>query len=85
MDSGSHAAIPGVTVSTTGVSTVTDGSGFYSLAVASGSYPLTATYDIRYYTNSSVTVSTTSSAVVVQDIELVMKPTGTITGSVTNV
>jgi hypothetical protein len=78
-----HTPLAGVTVSTTGHSTVTDGSGKYSLAVVSGSYPLTASYDIRYYTNSSVTASTQFDAVVNQDIELQLKPTGTITGAVT--
>ena len=77
-----HNALEGVTVSTTGHSTVTDGSGRYSLAVASGSYPLTASYDIRYYTNSSVTVSTVLVPVVNQDIVLQLKPTGTISGTV---
>jgi len=37
-----------------------------------------------YYTNSSVTTAV-DSGVVVQDIELFIKLTGTITGSVTNV
>jgi hypothetical protein len=83
IDSGLHTPLAGVTVSTTGHSTVTDGSGKYSLAVASGSYNLTASYDIRYYTNSSVTVSTEFDAVVNQDIELHLKPTGTISGAVT--
>jgi hypothetical protein len=83
IDSGeSHLPLAGVTISTTGAWAVTDGSGKYSLAVASGSYPLTASYDIRYYTNSSVTVSTEFDAVVNQDIELQLKPTGTITGTV---
>jgi hypothetical protein len=82
MDSLTHEVLAGVTVSTTGASSVTDGSGKYSLAVVSGSYPLTASYDIRYNTNSSVTVSTEFVAVVNQDIELLKKPTGNITGSV---
>jgi len=83
IDSGiSHTPLAGVTVSTTGASTVTDGSGKYSLAVVSGSYPLTASYDIRYYTNSSVTVSTAFDAVVNQVIVLQLKPVGTISGTV---
>jgi hypothetical protein len=69
-DSGTHAVMPGVKVSTTGVLAVTDGTWFYSLPLVSGSYPLTAAYDVRYYTNSSVTVSTVLVAVVNQDIEL---------------
>ncbi len=78
-----HTPLAGVTVSTTnGISSMTDGSGKYSLIVGQGSYPLTASYDIRYYTNRSVTVSTTGFTSVTQDIELVLKPTGNITGIV---
>jgi len=83
IDSVSKAVIPGVTVSTSSFSNTTNATGFYSLAIASGSYDLTATFDIRYYTNSSITVSTVGSKVAVQDIELLKKPTGNITGSVT--
>ena len=78
-----HTPLVGVIVSTTGgISSVTDGSGKYSLVVNKGSYPLAASYDIRYYTNSSVTVSTTGFTSVTQDIELELKPTGNITGVV---
>ena len=82
MDSITKDGLSGVTVSTGIVSSTTDGSGNYSLAVGSGDYPLTASFDIRYYTNNSVSVSTEWRAVVIQDIELVMKPTGNITGIV---
>ena len=61
---------------------MTDGSGKYSLVVGQGSYPLTASYDIRYSANSSVTISTTGFTSVTKDIELVLKPTGNITGAV---
>ena len=75
--------LTGATVSTnTTLSTTTDATGFYSFAVADGTYDITATYDIRYYTNTT-TVSTNGQAVVWQDIELVKKPTGNITGNVT--
>ncbi len=78
-----HTPLAGVTVSTTGgISSVTDGYGKYSLVVGQGSYPLSSSYDIRYYTNSSVTVSTTGFTSVTQDIELELKPTGTISGTV---
>ncbi|KAB2944291.1 MAG: DUF5011 domain-containing protein [Candidatus Methanoperedens sp.] len=78
-----HTPLAGVIVSTTGgILSVTDGSGKYSLVVNKGSYPLAASYDIRYYTNSSVTVSTTGFTSVTQDIELELKPTGNITGVV---
>src|SRR5660398_44323 len=83
MDSITKEMLVGVTILTTGTSTTSNASGFYSLEVVSGAYPITAKYDIRYYTNSSMTVSSALSAVVVQDIELVKKLTGNITGSVT--
>ncbi|MBU4221794.1 MAG: hypothetical protein KKA10_09260 [Euryarchaeota archaeon] len=63
--------------------TTTDASGFYSLPVTAGAYQLTAAREPVYYTNSSVTLAVVS-GVVVRDIELLIKPTGTITGSVTN-
>ncbi|MCZ7356134.1 MAG: hypothetical protein O8C66_07270 [Candidatus Methanoperedens sp.] len=86
MDSSNKTGIAGVTVSTsTCLSTTTNASGFYSFAVSAGTYGLTARLDPTYYTNNTITVSTLLSAVVVQDNELVKKPTGTITGSVTNV
>ena len=85
MDSINKNVLAGVAISTNGASATSNASGFYSLEVASGTYPITATYDIRYYPNSSISVSTELSAVVVQDIELVKKPTGNISGSVTKV
>ncbi len=84
-DSSTGEGIEGVKVSTnTTFSTNTDASGFYSLAVTAGAYELTAKLDPVYYTNSSAAASVGSGAVVVQDIELLIKPTGTITGSVSN-
>lgn len=86
MKIGTTKGISGVTVTTnTLVSTLTNATGFYSLAVPSGIYNLTATFEPMYYTNNSVMVSTVSSAVVMQDIELVKKPTGNITGLVKHV
>jgi len=77
-------AVEGVTVSTnTSISTTTDASGFYSLPVTAGTYQLTAAKEPVYNTNSSVT-ATVDSGVVVRDIELVIKLTGTISGSVLN-
>ncbi len=85
MDSATEAGLAGAAVSTnTSVSTTTNATGFYSLAVTEGTYALTARLDPAYY-NNTLSVSTVGSAVVVQDIELVKKPTGNITGSVTNV
>jgi len=80
-DNSTGYGLNGITVSiNTTLSTKTDATGFYSFAVSDGSYDLTA-YDIRYYTNIT-TVSTNGQDVVWQDIELVQKPTGNITGSV---
>lgn len=85
MESVSKEGIAGATVSSNkSVSTITNASGFYSLAVPSGAYDLTGRFEPMYYANSTVTVFTASSAVVVQDIELMEKPTGTISGAVTN-
>lgn len=43
---------------------------------------ITATFEPTYYMNNSITVSTIGKAVAGQDIELLKKPTGNITGSV---
>lgn len=76
--------IKGVTVSTnTTISTETDEFGFYSLPVTAGAYELTASLQPVYYTSSPVTV-VVDTGVVVRDIELPIKPTGTISGSVSN-
>ncbi|MDO8728241.1 MAG: Ig-like domain-containing domain, partial [Candidatus Methanoperedens sp.] len=78
-------SLVGVTVSANStLSTMTNATGFYSFAVIDGSYDLTATFDIRYYTNIT-TVSTIGEAVVWQDIKLLKKPIGNITGSVTRI
>lgn len=75
--------LTGVNVSANStLSTTTNENGFYSFAVTNGTYNLIATFDIRYYTNTT-TVSTIGKAVAEQDIELVKKPTGNITGRVT--
>ncbi|CAG0957906.1 hypothetical protein METP3_00645 [Methanosarcinales archaeon] len=82
MEKGTTNGISGVTVTTNTVSTMTNETGFYSLALTSGSFDLTAELSPEYYTNNSVTVSTALRAVTVQDIELELKPTGNITGTV---
>jgi len=81
-DSITKTPLSGVIISTTDISTTSNETGFYSLAVADDVYDLTSTFDIRYYSNST-TASTIGTAVVVKDIELLKKPTGNITGSVT--
>ena len=84
LDSVTKAGIVGVNIFTnTSISTTTDVSGFYSLAIPDGIYDIMVEFDPKYYSNST-TISTTSSAVVMHDIELVKKPTGTITGIVTH-
>ncbi|CAG0967699.1 hypothetical protein METP2_01202 [Methanosarcinales archaeon] len=83
MEKGTTNGISGVTVTTnTLVSTMTNETGFYSLSLTSGSFDLTAMLEPGYYTNSSVSVSTELRAVTIQDIELELKPTGNITGTV---
>jgi hypothetical protein len=65
------------------LSTMSDATGFYSFAVSNGTYNLVSTInDIRFYTNTT-TVSTARKSVVIQDIEMVRKPAGNITGNVT--
>ena len=83
IDSEYKTGISGVKVSANStLSTTTNSTGFYSFSVTDGSYDLKATFDIRYYTNTT-TVSTFRKVVAWTDIELVKKPTGNITGSVT--
>lgn len=83
MDSINKTALPGVTVSTnTNLSNTTNATGFYSFAVTEGEYNLTAKFEPTYYANNTITVSTIGNDVV-QDIELLKKPMGTITGKVT--
>ena len=84
MDSVNKTGLSGVTVYTnTGLSTMTNTTGFYSFAVTAGAYNLTAKFEPTYYSNDTITVSTIENALVVQDIELLKKMTGTITGKVT--
>lgn len=84
MDNVNKTGIAGVKVSANAsISTTTNPSGFYSMAVTSGTYDITATFEPTYYANTSI-ISTGLGAVVVKDIELVKKPTGNITGGVTN-
>ena len=82
-DSVNKIGIPGVRVSTnTSISTTTDDSGFYFMLVPEGTYNLTATNDPVFYPNSSVMVTAISGMNVVQDIELLLKPKGNISGLV---
>lgn len=83
-DSVNKMPLSSVTVSTnTNLSTTTNATGFYSFAVKAGEYDLTAKFEPAYYMNNTITLSTIGNAVLVKDIELLKKPTGTLTGSVT--
>ncbi|MDP3104494.1 MAG: hypothetical protein Q8M95_07790 [Candidatus Methanoperedens sp.] len=85
LDYSTQEVIPYAKVTTnTSITATANETGFYSLLLDSGSYILTAESDPKYYVNSSVMVEVQVSEVV-QDIELVKKPTGTISGSVKNV
>jgi subtilisin family serine protease len=82
----SRTGIADVIVSTnTSISTVTNASGFYSLAVLAGTYNIKAISDPAYNMNNTTTASTIGKMFVAQDIELVKKAKGTITGSVQKV
>jgi hypothetical protein len=79
------AGIAGAIVYTnTSVSTITDETGFYSLSLTNGTYQLTESMEPEYYINSSVIVTVEAFSTVTQDIILTAKPTGNITGRVTN-
>lgn len=82
-DSINKTGIAGGVVSTNTSVSITNSSGFYSLAVSAGTYDLTAVYEPKYYPNNTLTVTTEYSAVVTQDIQLINKPTGNITGRIT--
>lgn len=84
-DSLTRAGISGATVSViSGVSTITDGYGNYSLPVNEGSYNLSAKFEPEFYPNSTLSVMINSGTIALQDIDLVKKPTGNITGNVMN-
>jgi len=62
--------------------TTTNVSGFYSFQLPAGTYKLIVTSEPRFYPNNTVNVTVAAGMNVVQDIELVKKPTGNIIGSV---
>jgi hypothetical protein len=75
--------ISGVLVATNAsVPITTDASGFYSIRIPAGSHNIIATRYPAFYQNSSILVLATSGSTVMQDIELKIKPLGTISGSV---
>jgi len=78
--------ISGAMVSTnTSVSTNTNETGFYSLLVPAGTYNITAINEPGYYANRSIVITAISGMTILQDIELIRKPTGTISGNVINI
>lgn len=84
IDSTTKRGIPGAMVTTnTSIAAIADTSGFYSFMVPSGTYNLTAASEPRFYTNISI-VTVVNRTDVTQDIELSIKPTGNISGLVTN-
>jgi len=66
-------------------STTSDASGSYLLLISTGTYNLTATREPVYNPNSSVFVTVITGTTTMQDIELIMKPNGNITGHIHNV
>ncbi|TMD17454.1 MAG: carboxypeptidase-like regulatory domain-containing protein, partial [Chloroflexi bacterium] len=81
-DAGTGAPIAGATVSYSGGSTTTDGSGAYTLAnVAEGSYSVTA--GATGYTSQSRTVTVGPGGTATQNFALT-RPNGAITGTVTS-
>ncbi len=76
--------IPGVTVAAGTVSAVTDGSGNYSLNLPTGTYTLNATKDPEFNAISILNVEVAAPGTTQQNIFMIKKATGTITGVVTN-
>lgn len=86
VDSIKKTGISGMNISAnTSLYATTNVSGFYSIKVNEGTYDLKAVSEPGYYVNNTITVSTIDRTFVKQDIELVEKPTGTITGIVIKV
>ncbi len=65
-----------------GDSTITNLTGFYSIRVVPASNNLTVIHEPEHYPNSTIMVIAISGNTVIQDIELMEKPTGTISGEV---
>jgi len=78
--------IAGATVITnTGVSSITDINGFYSLDLIIGTYDLTAIKEPEFYSNNTfASVNVTNSATEIREAILEERPKGTISGVVTN-
>ena len=69
-------------VTNTSIKTNADASGKYSLLVLTGTYKLNGSREPRFYPNSSINVTVVAGTSMMKDIELLQKPTGNISGSV---
>jgi hypothetical protein len=77
------AGIAGAIVTTnTGINATTNAAGFYSMLLTSGEYNLTAVSEPRFYINNSINITVVTGTTMMQDIELIKKPTGNISGGV---
>lgn len=76
-------AISGVYVSTASTGNFTDQDGRYSLKVAAGTYAIHAAKQPQYYDNRVADINVTWNNTTELNIELLEKPTGIITGTVT--
>ncbi len=76
--------IAGATVSTMGASTTTDVNGNYSLMIESGTYDVTVIKRPEYYDNTTTGISVTPDNTTIQHFIITLKPTGNITGTVTD-
>ncbi|VVB86249.1 Cytochrome c7 c [uncultured archaeon] len=74
----------GALVLVTGGSSTTFTNGFYSIMVAEGTYNVTASKRPEYYDNTTTGTPVTPNNTTIQDFILTQKPTGNITGTVTN-
>lgn len=85
LDNVTRKGIAGAIVTTNmSVSTITNGTGFYSLNLTEGGYALTVAADPEYYSNGQFSITVARDMTTKWDAELIKRPTGSITGSVTN-
>ncbi len=76
--------VSGASVSTAGASTTTDVNGNYSLALQAGTYNVTVSKQPEYNDTTVTGIMVTDGYAKIQDFALILKPTGTISGSVRN-
>lgn len=83
LDNVTRIGIAGAIVTTnSSITATTNGTGFYSLDLKEGCYAVTVTVDPEYYPNSSGITIVLKDSTTVQDVELIKKPTGMISGIV---